>query len=189
MALETISSLSDNLLLSLFLSSNPPPSLSPSSPSNLKLAARTFSTSSLTSTKKIFGSDNDGVSVTNRHAPSYSSLANANLVFFRSGYYNVEIAPREEDSEEKLVNDFRRSVYRAGVLHETRRRRFFETSQEKKKRKSREAAKKNRKRRPNNKSKPYLDSESSKRRDVEEEEDDNWALPPEEIEIPYTNRF
>lgn len=58
----------------------------------------------------------------------------------------MEVVPKDGESEEQLVNDFKRSVFRAGVLQETRRRRFFESSQEKSKRKTKEAAKKYRKR-------------------------------------------
>ncbi|CAN6859524.1 hypothetical protein Bca4012_053106 [Brassica carinata] len=156
------------------------PSLSPSPPS-LK------PTSHQLLTKLSFKSDHDyDVVTTNRVA--YPSLANANLVFFKSGNYNVEVVPKDGETEEQLVNDFKRSVFRAGVLQETRRRRFFESSQEKRKRKTKEAAKKYRKRRPNPKPKPYSAPEVPKNR-REVEEDDNWELPPEEIEIPYTDRF
>lgn len=82
----------------------------------------------------------------NNNRVAYPSLANANLIFFKSGNYNVEVVPKDGESEEQLVNDFKRSVFRAGVLQETRRRRFFESSQEKSKRKTKEAAKKYRKR-------------------------------------------
>ncbi|XP_023636806.1 30S ribosomal protein S21, chloroplastic [Capsella rubella] len=184
MALESMASLSD--LLSSLLSSKPP------SPSILKpmtlptsVPARS-SLQHLSMTTKILTAGNDDV--TNRVA--YPSLANANLVFFKSGYYNVEVVPKEGESEEQLVNDFKRSCFRAGVLQESRRRRFFESSQEKKKRKTKEAAKKYRKRRPNPKTKPQSTPETHKSRNVsrEDEEDDHWELPPDDIEIPYTNR-
>ncbi|KAH0843424.1 hypothetical protein HID58_092033 [Brassica napus] len=154
------------------------PSLSPSPPSLKPTFTRP-------SPQLSFKSDHDDV--TNRVA--YPSLANANLVFFKSGNYNVEVVPKDGETEEQLVNDFKRSVFRAGVLQETRRRRFFESAQEKRKRKTKEAAKKYRKRRPNPKPKQHsAPSEVTKsRREVEE--DDNWELPPEEIEIPYTDRF
>ncbi|CAH8325605.1 unnamed protein product [Eruca vesicaria subsp. sativa] len=141
------------------------------------------------SLKPIFTTpSHDDVTTTNR--VTYPSLANANLLFFKSRNYNVEVVPKDNESEEQLVNEFKRSVFRAGVLQETRRRRFFESSQEKRKRKTKEAAKKYRKRRPNPKPKQYSAQEGpKKRREVEEEEDDNWELPPEEIEIPYTDRF
>lgn len=147
MALQTMASLSD--FLSGLLSSSTPPSLSPS-PASLKPIARSSPCTLPTSishqlkitTKIFFKSDHDDV--INRVV--YPSLANANLLFYKSGYYNVEVVPKEGESEEQLVNDFKRSVFRAGVLQEARRRRFFENSQEKKKRKTKEAAKKYRKR-------------------------------------------
>ncbi|KAJ0238234.1 hypothetical protein HA466_0243310 [Hirschfeldia incana] len=129
----------------------------------------------------------DDVVFTNKRV-AYPSLASANLVYFKSGNYNVEVVPKEGETEEQLVNDFKRSVFRAGVMQETRRRRFFESAQEKRKRKTKEAAKKYRKRRPNPKPKQHSAPETPKNR-REVEEDDNWELPPEEIEIPYTNRF
>lgn len=52
----------------------------------------------------------------------------------------------ENESEDQVVNRFRRQVLRAGILQECKRRRFFENSQGKIKRKAREAAKRNRKR-------------------------------------------
>lgn len=153
MALETMASLSD-LLSCLLSSSTPPsPSLSPTSlkpisrsspctlPSSISATARPSQQLSMT-TKFFFTADHGDV--INRVA--YPSLANANLVFFKSGYYNVEVVPKDGESEDQLVNDFKRSVFRAGVLQESRRRRFFESSQEKRKRKTKEAARKNRKR-------------------------------------------
>ncbi|KFK28045.1 hypothetical protein AALP_AA8G464400 [Arabis alpina] len=162
------------------------PSLSPS-PANLKPRSSSQCTfpSSVSqqlkiTTKSLFRSVNDDVINT--------SFANANLMFYKSSFYNVEFVPKEGESEEQLVNDFKRSVFRAGVLQEARRRRFFENSQEKRKRKHKEAAKKYRKRRPIPKPKANSTPEISKKRQVEEE-DDNWELPPEDFEIPYTNRF
>ncbi|ESQ31577.1 hypothetical protein EUTSA_v10005605mg [Eutrema salsugineum] len=186
MALETMASLFD--LLSCFLSSSTPPSLKPitrSSPCTLSssISANARPYQQLWMTTKFFLRANHD-DVINRVA--YPSLANANLFFFKSGYYNVEVVPKDGESEDQLLNDFKRSVFRAGVLQETRRRRFFENSQEKRKRKTKEAAKKNRKRRPNLKPKPHSTPEIPKSRDVEE--DDKWEVPPEEIEIPYTNR-
>ncbi|CAL9244702.1 unnamed protein product [Arabidopsis halleri] len=182
MALESIVSLSE--LLSSLLSSKPP------SPSSLKPITLPSSVSARSSqhlkTTKILTAEHDDV--INRVA--YPSLANASLVFFKSGYYNVEVVPKDGESEEQLLNDFKRSCFRAGVLQESRRRRFFESSQEKRIRKTKEAAKKYRKRRPNPKPKPQTTSEIRKSRNVsrEDEEDDHWELPPEDIEIPYTNR-
>ncbi|XP_010460099.2 PREDICTED: uncharacterized protein LOC104741032 [Camelina sativa] len=187
MALESIASLSD--LLSSLVSAKPPPSPSSLKPIALlpsSVSAKSSSLQCLAMTTRVLTAGNDDVS--NRVA--YPSLANANLVFFKSGYYNVEVVPKEGESEEQLVNDFKRSCFRAGVLQESRRRRFFESSQEKKKRKTKEAAKKYRKRRPIPKPKPQSTSETHKSRNVsrEDEEDDHWELPPEDIEIPYTNR-
>ncbi|AED97729.1 putative ribosomal protein S21 [Arabidopsis thaliana] len=184
MALESIVSLSE--LLSSLLSSKPP------SPSSLKPITLPSSVSARTSqhlsmTTKILTAEHDDV--INRVA--YPSLANANLVFFKSSYYNVEVVPKDGESEEQLVNDFKRSCFRAGVLQESRRRRFFESSLEKKTRKTKEAAKKYRKRRPNPKPKPLSTSEIRKHNrnaSREDEQDDHWELPPEDIEIPYTNR-
>lgn len=138
MALESIVSLSE--LLSSLLSSKPP---SPSSlkPITLPSAVSARSSQHLSMTKILTAEHDD---VTNRVA--YPSLANANLVFFKSGYYNVEVVPKDGESEEQLLNDFKRSCFRAGVLQESRRRRFFESSQEKRIRKTKEAAKKYRKR-------------------------------------------
>ncbi|CAA7034960.1 unnamed protein product [Microthlaspi erraticum] len=207
MALESMASLSD--LLSCLLSSSTPPSPSISStslkpiarpsqctlPSSVSATARpsqqlsmTMTTTTTTTTAKFFFTADHG-DVINRVA--YPSLASANLVFFMSGHYNVEVVPKDGESEDQLVNDFKRSVFRAGVLQEARRRRFFESSQEKRKRKTKEAARKNRKRRPIPKPKPHSAPESHSHRNVggeAEEDDDNWELPPEEIEIPYTNR-
>ena len=101
----------------------------------------------------------------------------------------MEVVPKDGETEEQLVNDFKRSVFRAGVLQETRRRRFFESAQEKRKRKTKEAAKKYRKRRPNPKHKTLSAPSEVPKSRREVEEDDNWELPPEEIEIPYTDRF
>lgn len=60
--------------------------------------------------------------------------------------YNILITVGENESEDQVVNRFRRQVLRAGILQECKRRRFFENSQAKRKRKAREAAKRNRKR-------------------------------------------
>lgn len=61
--------------------------------------------------------------------------------------YNVQVIVADNESEERLVNRFRREVLRAGIIQESKRRRFFENKQEKKKRKARDAARRNRKRR------------------------------------------
>lgn len=73
------------------------------------------------------------------------ALAFANTLFFKSAY-NVQLIVRDDEPEEWLIGMFRRKVFRAGVIQESKRRRFFETTQEKRKRKAREAARRNRKR-------------------------------------------
>lgn len=70
------------------------------------------------------------------------SLAHATTLFFKSSHYNVQITVDDNESEERLLNRFRREVIRAGIIRECKRRRFFETSQEYHKRKTREAARK-----------------------------------------------
>ncbi|KAF4385748.1 hypothetical protein F8388_010304 [Cannabis sativa] len=72
------------------------------------------------------------------------SLAYSNTLFFKSAY-NVQVVVDDNESEERLLNRFRREVMRAGVIQECKRRRYHENTQEKKKRKNREAAKRNRK--------------------------------------------
>lgn len=52
----------------------------------------------------------------------------------------------DNESEERLLNRFRREVMRAGVIQECKRRRFFENKQDEKKRRTREAAKRNKRR-------------------------------------------
>ena len=74
------------------------------------------------------------------------SLAYSNTLFYKSGYYNVQVVVAENEPEEKLLSRFRRAVLKAGVIQECKRRRFFESSQDRKKRKVREASKRNRKR-------------------------------------------
>ncbi|KAK1572038.1 hypothetical protein Q3G72_026643 [Acer saccharum] len=85
----------------------------------------------------------------------------------------------DEEPEEIILNRFRRSVLRAGILQESKRRRFFESNQDKRKRKARAAAQRNRKRRPVPKT--LTKHESPKNKD--DEEDDNWEVP--EGDIPY----
>lgn len=84
-----------------------------------------------------------------QHSSDYShlfpSLSFSNILFFKSAY-NVQVIAGEHEPEEKLIGRFRREVFRAGVIQESKRRRFFESTQEKKKRKSRDAARRNRKR-------------------------------------------
>jgi ribosomal protein S21 len=73
------------------------------------------------------------------------SLAYANTLYFNSAY-NVQVVVEDNESEERLLNRFRREVMRAGVIQECKRRRFFENKQDEKKRRTREAAKRNKRR-------------------------------------------
>lgn len=73
------------------------------------------------------------------------SLAYANTLYFNSAY-NVQVIVDDNESEERLLNRFRREVMRAGVIQECKRRRFFENKQDEKKRRTRDAAKRNRRR-------------------------------------------
>ncbi|KAL4324157.1 hypothetical protein GQ457_11G028300 [Hibiscus cannabinus] len=111
------------------------------------------------------------------------SLAYSNILFFKSACYNVQVVVGENEPEEKLLGRFRRAVFRAGVIQESKRRRFFETTQEKKKRKAREASRRNRKRRPYTKVSAQAKEEGPKKKNDDEDEDDNWGLP--EGELPY----
>ncbi|KGN64376.1 30S ribosomal protein S21, chloroplastic [Cucumis sativus] len=100
--------------------------------------------------------------------------------------YNILITVGENESEDQVVNRFRRQVLRAGILQECKRRRFFENSQAKRKRKAREAAKRNRKRRfrrPQSITgeQPDQKTPESKNRD---EEDDNWDFY--QVDLPYS---
>lgn len=79
------------------------------------------------------------------YAHLFPSLPFSNILFFKSAY-NVQVVAGEHEPEEKLIGRFRREVFRAGVIQESKRRRFFESTQEKKKRKCRDAARRNRKR-------------------------------------------
>ena len=74
------------------------------------------------------------------------SLAYANTLFFSSSGYNVQVFVEDNESEERLVNRFRREVMRTGVIQECKRRRYFENKQDEKKRRTRDAAKRNKKR-------------------------------------------
>ncbi|KAK9925502.1 hypothetical protein M0R45_033824 [Rubus argutus] len=110
------------------------------------------------------------------------SLAYANTLFFKSAY-NVQVIVDENESEERLLNRFRREVMRAGVIQEVKRRRYFENTQDEKKRRTRDAAKRNKRRahlfRP-----PLMQN----RQEVpvqkkSDEDEDNWDLP--QGDIPY----
>ncbi|XVE56650.1 hypothetical protein DITRI_Ditri04bG0027700 [Diplodiscus trichospermus] len=109
------------------------------------------------------------------------SLAYANTLFYKSGYYNVQVVVAENEPEEKLLGRFRRAVFKAGVIQECKRRRFFESSHDRKKRKAREASRRNRRRRPQPKVSAKAKEETPKKKDDDEE--DNWELP--EGDLPY----
>ncbi|KAL1210121.1 Small ribosomal subunit protein bS21c [Cardamine amara subsp. amara] len=107
------------------------------------------------------------------------SLAYSNTLFFSSGY-NVQVFVEDNESEERLVNRFRREVMRTGVIQECKRRRYFENKQDEKKRRTRDAAKRNKKRRPQARFTQETREEAaaaatkSKKKD---EEEDNWDMP------------
>ncbi|KDP46290.1 hypothetical protein JCGZ_10130 [Jatropha curcas] len=111
----------------------------------------------------------------------WPSVAYANTLFFKSAY-NVQVIVERDDSEERLLNKFRREVMRAGIIQECRRRRYFENKQDEKKRKTREAAKRNKKRRPMMRSQTENKQETSTSKKVDDDED-NWEMP--EGELPY----
>ncbi|PRQ46421.1 putative ribosomal protein S21 [Rosa chinensis] len=58
-----------------------------------------------------------------------ASLAYANTLFFKSAY-NGQVIVDEGESEERLLNRFRREVMRAGVIQEVKRRRYFQNTQD-----------------------------------------------------------
>ncbi|KAI4329512.1 hypothetical protein MLD38_027893 [Melastoma candidum] len=123
------------------------------------------------------------------------SLANATTLFFKSSHYNLEITVEDNESEERLLNRFRREVNRCGIIRECKRRRFFETSQEYRKRKTREANRKrafSMRRTPQQKMSRKMKKKKEKKekkeaaknnREGDEEENDNWEVP--EGELPY----
>ncbi|XP_008797286.2 30S ribosomal protein S21, chloroplastic-like [Phoenix dactylifera] len=107
----------------------------------------------------------------------FPSLAWANVMFAKGGYYNVQLVVGEDEPEEVLLRRFRREVIKAGVVQECKRRRWFENTREEKKRKAREAPK----RRFQPKYAPKDEQEAPMKKN--EEEEDNWELP--EGELPY----
>ncbi|KAE8021339.1 hypothetical protein FH972_007237 [Carpinus fangiana] len=109
------------------------------------------------------------------------SLAYANTLYFNSAY-NVQVVVEDNESEERLLNRFRREVMRAGVIQECKRRRYFENKQDEKKRRTRDAAKRNKRRRPQFRGPPPTKPEESVSKKADDEED-NWDLP--EGSIPY----
>ncbi|KAK4843774.1 hypothetical protein QYF36_012452 [Acer negundo] len=168
----TLFSLS-NLLSSLSIVPLPsPPNLAALSiPASLQLSRTTVTGLAPLVTTRVpkISADGDTTSVV------WPSLANANIFNF----FNVQIKVGDEEPEEIILNRFRRSVLRAGILQESKRRRFFESNQDKRKRKARAAAQRNRKRRPLPKT--LAKHEYPKNKD--DIEDDNWEVP--EGDIPY----
>ncbi|KAJ0230126.1 Ribosomal protein S21 family protein [Hirschfeldia incana] len=112
------------------------------------------------------------------------SLAYSNTLFFSSSGYNVQVFVEDNESEERLVNRFRREVMRTGIIQECKRRRYFENKQDEKKRRTRDAAKRNKKRRPFAKFTQETREEAaaaatkSKKKD---EEEDNWEMPDGDV--------
>ncbi|KAJ4888271.1 Ribosomal protein S21 family protein [Raphanus sativus] len=114
------------------------------------------------------------------------SLAYSNTLFFSSPGYNVQVFVEDNESEERLVNRFRREVMRTGVIQECKRRRYFENKQDEKKRRTRDAAKRNKKRRPQARFSQETREEAaaatkSKKKDAEE---DNWEWAMPDGDVP-----
>ncbi|KAK9926714.1 hypothetical protein M0R45_023927 [Rubus argutus] len=131
------------------------------------------------------------------------SLANSNVLFFSSGF-NAQITVQDNESEEWLVNRFRREVIRSGVFRECKRRRFFENNQDKKrrmgtiskkkkKRKARQAARRNKnnnsqrssrsKYRKQFKQQKLEKKDNEPKREEDNDSDDNWDFY--EADLPY----
>lgn len=173
------------------------------SPSNYSLSSQlSFTPSSVSSTFFfLFSSSTSTKQLHNQHLPlnqspiitspsddntlfSISSvlcpsLAYANAYFYKPGYYNVQIVASEDEPEGKLINRFRKEVFKAGVLKECRRRRFFETNQEKRKRKTRDAARRYRKRRPQAE---RVSKEQVVKKEGYKSEEDCWEF--QDVELP-----
>ncbi|XP_002509528.2 30S ribosomal protein S21, chloroplastic [Ricinus communis] len=165
--------------LSFLLPTNPPPrstsQLSFSSPLTRSLPQNSKS-------KLIPLAAHDSGSLSTELSSAINpSLANANILFFRSAY-NVQVIVDDNEPEERLLNRFRREVMRAGVIQECKRRRFFENKQDEKKRKTREAAKRNKKRRPQSRFTTQNKQETSTTK-KDDDDGDNWELP--EGDLPY----
>lgn len=130
------------------------------------------------------------------------SLANSTVLFFSSGF-NAQITVQDNESEEWLVNRFRREVIRSGVFRECKRRRFFENNQDKKrrmgtiskkkkKRKARQAARRNKnnsqrssrsKYRKQFKQQKLEKKDNEPKRKEDSDSDDNWDFY--EVDLPY----
>ncbi|OIW09430.1 hypothetical protein TanjilG_14581 [Lupinus angustifolius] len=104
------------------------------------------------------------------------SLGHVNTLFYQSGY-NVQVVVDDNESEERLLNRFRREVMKAGVIQETKRRRYFENKQEEKKRKHREAAKRNSRARRFSRFRPPMQNKPDIPEAKKVEDDDNWDIP------------
>ncbi|KAJ8752022.1 hypothetical protein K2173_001048 [Erythroxylum novogranatense] len=180
MALHSLS----NFFSSSLCISPPQPPLTHLSfrPHNLEFSKSTLSNSTLTPLVAAITppSIDDNYLVASVVCPS---MAYSNIFYFKSGYFNVQIKVDENEPEDSVVNRFRRSVLRAGIVQESKRRRFFENSQNKKKRKTRDAARRNRKRRP--KPRVQIKKEDPRSKQIDDEEDDNWDLPEDSIDLPY----
>ena len=128
-------------------STTPSTSCQLSTPSHVHLRKTSYGFSSLVATKNPTASP-----------PSFSSLyenigdisaimnpafACSTILYSKGGYYNVEIIVGENEPEDKLINRFKREVFKAGVIQECKRRRFFENNHDKRKRKAKEAARRN----------------------------------------------
>ncbi|KAE9586567.1 hypothetical protein Lal_00014342 [Lupinus albus] len=106
----------------------------------------------------------------------YPSLGHVNTLYYQSGY-NVQVVVDDNESEERLLNRFRREVMKAGVIQETKRRRYFENKQEEKKRKHREAAKRNSRARRFSRFRPPMQNKPDIPEAKKVEDDDNWDIP------------
>ncbi|KAL0717874.1 hypothetical protein Bca4012_067196 [Brassica carinata] len=113
------------------------------------------------------------------------SLAYSNTLFFSSSGYNVQVFVEDNESEERLVNRFRREVMRTGVIQECKRRRYFENKQDEKKRRTRDAAKRNKKRRPfarfTQETREEAAAAAATKSKKKDDEEDNWEMPDGDV--------
>ncbi|KAF7801692.1 30S ribosomal protein S21, chloroplastic [Senna tora] len=166
-----------------------PPKTAPPSQLNFPLPSSSSSSSSARSpSQRHQNLPEDDDETKNRSASAElssvmcPSLAFSNTMLFKSAY-NVQVLVGENESEERLLNRFRREVMKTGLIQECKRRRFFENKQDEKKRKTREAAKRNR-RRPRFQSRFSTENKADvPTTSKKEEEEDNWDLPEEDT--PY----
>ncbi|XP_061346325.1 small ribosomal subunit protein bS21c-like [Gastrolobium bilobum] len=166
--------------LSFILPTKPPPSQQPPPPQlNLPSSSTPFPSQTHKFSHNLVplvSQDDPSSSSSSRDLSSVicPSLAYANTLFFRSAY-NVQVVVGDNEPEEKLLNRFRREVFRAGVIQECKRRRYFENKQDEKKRRTRDAAKRNKKRRPF--SRTFTQNKEDVPITKKEEDIDNWDLP------------